>query len=48
MSETTKIDLYEEWKQYNASKKSNKDVIKLSNSIDLYAYNKTYWLGDLK
>ena len=39
----SKLELYEAWRTYN----KNKDVISLTEAINLYAFRKTYWLGDI-
>ena len=43
LKQCSKLDLYEAWKSYNKSK----DVINLTEAINLYAFRKTYWLGDI-
>ena len=43
LKQCSKLDLYEAWKSYN----KNKDVINLTEAINLYAFRKTYWLGDI-
>ena len=45
LKQCSKLDLYQAWK--SSLYDTGKDVINLIEAINLYAFRKTYWLGDI-